>query len=155
MGFPARIVAFGTARDLLTDDVARYTKLISPWADLGFDFLKPLSGASASRDDQLAREEKLISGVISPRAHVAALSEEGSLMTSHAFAAWMGERIRSGGGITFVVGSAQGLAPSFKKRCGSILSLSPLTMPYRICMLVLAEQIYRACTILNNHPYHK
>lgn len=155
MGFPVRIVAFGTPRDLLSDDVARYAKLVSPWADLGFDFLKPLSAASASRDDQLAREEKLIAGVLPPRAHVAALSEEGRLFDSRDFSAWMGERLRGGGGLSLVVGSAQGLAPSFKKRCDSIISLSPLTMPYRICMLVLAEQIYRAFTILNNHPYHK
>ena len=154
MAFPVRIVAFGSSRDLLTDEVARYIKLVSPWADLGFYFLKPLSAASASRDDQLAREEKLIAGVLPPRSHVAALSEEGRLFTSREFSAWMGERLR-GGGLSLVVGSAQGLAPSFKNRCDSIISLSPLTMPYRICMLVLAEQIYRAFTILNRHPYHK
>ena len=155
MAFRVRIVAFGSARDLISDDVARYKKLVSPWADLDFDLLKPLSASSASRDDQLAREEKLIQGILLPRAHVAALSEEGQLMNSRDFSVWMGERLRAGGGLSLVVGSAQGLSGSFKESCGTILSLSPMTMPYRICMLVLVEQIYRAFTILNKHPYHK
>ncbi len=155
MAASVRITGFGNRRDLLDDGISRYVKLMSPWADLIFDFHKPLSAASASVEDQLAREEKILLASIPERSHTATLWEGGKLMDSRAFASWIGERMRDGRMPVFVVGSAQGISSSFRNKSDSVISLSPMTMPYKICLQVLTEQIYRAFTILNGHPYHK
>jgi 23S rRNA (pseudouridine1915-N3)-methyltransferase len=57
--------------------------------------------------------------------------------------------------VNFFIGGAYGHAPEFLKRCDRVVSLSKLTMSHKIAKTVLAEQIYRALTILHNHPYHK
>lgn len=55
--------------------------------------------------------------------------------------------------VSFVIGGPNGLSADVKKT-GTVLSLSQMTFPHELCRVLLAEQIYRALTILNNHPYH-
>jgi 23S rRNA (pseudouridine1915-N3)-methyltransferase len=57
--------------------------------------------------------------------------------------------------INFFIGGAYGFEDTFLKECDTTLTLSSLTMSHKIAKIVLYEQIYRAYTILNNHPYHK
>lgn len=57
--------------------------------------------------------------------------------------------------INFFIGGAYGFCDSFKTRGHKVIGLSPLTMSHKVARVVLWEQIYRALTILNNHPYHK
>jgi len=54
-----------------------------------------------------------------------------------------------------VIGSGAGLAPEVKRRADILLSLSPMTFPHQIALLLLTEQIYRAWTLLKNEPYHR
>ncbi|HAJ79150.1 MAG TPA: hypothetical protein DCO75_05205, partial [Fibrobacteres bacterium] len=82
-------------------------------------------------------------------------SEEGKLMESLRFATWIESFLTSHRSPVFNIGGAFGLSSNIKKECKEIISLSPLTLPHKLCMLVLIEQIYRAFTILHNHPYHK
>ena len=84
-----------------------------------------------------------------------ALSEEGKSFTSASFAEWLAKRRIQRVPLVITVGGAYGLAPKLKQECREILSLSPLTFPHRLCYHILLEQLYRACTILENHPYHK
>ena len=63
--------------------------------------------------------------------------------------------LRSERGVHFVIGGAFGLEEGFKRECRFSLSLSALTLPHDLARLVLAEQLYRAGTILRNEPYHK
>lgn len=83
------------------------------------------------------------------------LDSRGRQMTSEAFASWLGERRDSGAQqIVFAVGPANGWSDVARKRAQLLLSLGSMTMAHALARLVLAEQIYRACTILTGHPYH-
>lgn len=54
----------------------------------------------------------------------------------------------------FIVGGSHGFDASFRRRCNALWSLGPLTLPHRLALLICAEQLYRAHTILRNEPYH-
>jgi 23S rRNA (pseudouridine1915-N3)-methyltransferase len=87
------------------------------------------------------------------------LDPRGRMMTSEAFAAWLGERRDQGAQhLIFAVGPADGWSEEARarvRRGGLLLSLGTMTLAHNLARLVLAEQIYRACTILTGHPYHR
>jgi 23S rRNA (pseudouridine1915-N3)-methyltransferase len=83
------------------------------------------------------------------------LDSRGRSMTSEAFAAWLGARRDEGAQqIVFAVGPASGWSDAARARASLLLSLGPMTLAHALARLVLAEQIYRAFTILAGHPYH-
>ena len=83
------------------------------------------------------------------------LDSRGRQMTSEAFAGWIGERRDQGARqIVFAIGPASGWGDETLRRAQLLLSFGPLTMAHALARLVLAEQLYRACTILAGHPYH-
>ena len=83
------------------------------------------------------------------------LDSRGRQMTSEAFAGWIGERRDQGARqIVFAIGPASGWGDEARRRARLLLSFGPLTMAHALARLVLAEQLYRACTILAGHPYH-
>ena len=57
--------------------------------------------------------------------------------------------------VAFVIGGADGLPPALKRGADLLWSLSPLTLPHGLVRVILAEQLYRAFSILKNHPYHR
>jgi len=84
------------------------------------------------------------------------LDSRGRPMTSEAFAAWLGARRNdSVQHIVFAIGPADGWSPAARERASLLLSLGPMTMAHALARLVLAEQLYRAFTILSGHPYHR
>jgi 23S rRNA (pseudouridine1915-N3)-methyltransferase len=86
---------------------------------------------------------------------VVLLDSRGRQMTSEAFASWLGSRRDQGAQhIVFAVGPAGGWSEAARARAQLLLSLGPLTLAHALARLVLAEQLYRACTILAGHPYH-
>jgi 23S rRNA (pseudouridine1915-N3)-methyltransferase len=83
------------------------------------------------------------------------LDSRGKTMTSEAFAAWLGARRDDGAQhMVFAVGPASGWSEDARKRADLQLSLGPMTMAHALARLVMAEQLYRAFTILSGHPYH-
>jgi 23S rRNA (pseudouridine1915-N3)-methyltransferase len=83
------------------------------------------------------------------------LDSRGRSMTSEAFAAWVGARRDDGTQrLVFAIGPASGWSDPVRQRAGLLLSLGPMTLAHALARLVLAEQIYRAFTILSGHPYH-
>lgn len=83
------------------------------------------------------------------------LDSRGRQMTSEAFAAWLGKRRDEGmQQILFAIGPASGWSEEAKKRANLLLSLGQMTMAHALARLVMAEQLYRAFTILTGHPYH-
>lgn len=155
MPFTIKIVGFGNKKEIPVDEITRYRKFLKPYADVSIVTLKSLSGTYGSRHEMLEREGKRMVNSWPARSHTVALSEEGKLFTSISFSQWLSKRVVSGGTLLFNIGGAYGLSPSLKKQCGEVLSLSPLTLPHRLCYVVLVEQLYRAFTILKGHPYHK
>jgi 23S rRNA (pseudouridine1915-N3)-methyltransferase len=92
-------------------------------------------------------------------AAVQMLDARGRQMTSESLAQWLGKRRDEGlQHVVFAVGPADGWsekALTEGKRRGGLLSLGPMTLAHQLARLVVAEQIYRACTILTGHPYHR
>lgn len=83
------------------------------------------------------------------------LDSRGRQMTSEAFAAWIGARRDEGTQhVVFAVGPASGWSDAARKRAQLLLSFGQMTIAHALARLVMAEQIYRACTILTGHPYH-
>jgi 23S rRNA (pseudouridine1915-N3)-methyltransferase len=79
----------------------------------------------------------------------------GRQMTSEAFAAWVGGRRDEGAQhLVFAIGPANGWSDTSRQRSQLLLSLGPFTLAHALARLVVAEQLYRACTILAGHPYH-
>jgi len=86
---------------------------------------------------------------IPERTRIVALDERGVDLTTRQFAALLGEPT------TFVIGGADGLDASIKKRAALLLRLSALTLPHALAQVVLCEQLYRAATLRTGHPYHR
>ena len=83
------------------------------------------------------------------------LDPRGRTMSSEAFAAWLGTRRDEGSQhIVFAIGPANGWDDAMRQKAQLLLSLGPFTLAHALARLVLAEQLYRACTILAGHPYH-
>lgn len=84
------------------------------------------------------------------------LDAGGKQFTSQQFAKWLAElRGRGMREIVFLCGDADGFPDEFRRRAQAKLSLGTLTLPHELARVVLAEQLYRAFTILSGHPYHK
>jgi 23S rRNA (pseudouridine1915-N3)-methyltransferase len=87
------------------------------------------------------------------------LDVRGREMSSEELAAWLRKRRDDGAQhVVFAVGPADGWSGEARaegKRRGGLLSLGPMTLAHSLARLVMAEQIYRACTILTGHPYHR
>ena len=83
------------------------------------------------------------------------LDGRGRQVSSEAFAAWIGSRRDEGSQhLVFAVGPASGWSETARKQAHLMLSLGPMTLAHALARLVMAEQIYRAFTILTGHPYH-
>jgi 23S rRNA (pseudouridine1915-N3)-methyltransferase len=91
---------------------------------------------------------------IPPSAHVVAFDAAGAQRTSAEFARWLGRRLAQGkGAVAFLLGGAEGLPREILARADETQSLSMMTFSHRLARLVLAEQLYRATTILHDEPY--
>ena len=87
---------------------------------------------------------------------VIALDERGEQLNSRKLASRIERQVRLGKtGIAFIVGEADGLTDEVKHRADWLLSLSQLTLPHQLCFVVLAEQMYRAMTIIQGGKYHR
>ena len=93
--------------------------------------------------------------MLSAREYVVALDERGPEFATAELARWLEERRRSGLDLTFLIGGPDGLAPEVLDRSQQRWSLSRLTLPHGMVRVILAEQLYRASTILAGHPYHR
>jgi 23S rRNA (pseudouridine1915-N3)-methyltransferase len=83
------------------------------------------------------------------------LDSRGRQMTSEAFATWLGARRDDGvQHIVFAIGPASGWSGAAREQAQLLLSFGPMTMAHALARLVMAEQLYRAFTILTGHPYH-
>ncbi len=83
------------------------------------------------------------------------LDERGNLVRTMELARRIARWRETGRDVAFIVGGADGLAESVKSSADFVWSLSPLTLPHGLARVVLAEQLYRAHSILHNHPYHR
>ena len=90
-----------------------------------------------------------------PRAQLVTMEIDGARLSSEAFATRLGDALESGAVPVFAIGGAEGLPESVRLQARWRLSLGPMTLPHRLARLILAEQVYRAFSILKGEPYNK
>jgi len=84
-----------------------------------------------------------------------ALDERGTAWTTRQLADNMDQWMGAGRDVAFIIGGADGLHESAKKNAQQLLALSAMTLPHAMVRVLLAEQLYRAYSLLHNHPYHR
>ena len=122
---------------------------------VGFDVLEFPESRSPTADGRKEDEARTLR-VALPEGITIVLDEHGKSLGSAAFASQLA-RWRDDGrsAVSFIIGGADGLSPSLIRDADLSLSFSPLTWPHQLVRIMLAEQLYRATTILSGHPYHR
>ena len=151
-----RIIAVGHKMPgWVTEGFVEYARRMPRESTIELVELKPDKRAAGKPGDQVRESEGLRMLEAAENDLVIALDEHGrevnTLQLSEKFQQWLA----SGRNVSLVIGGADGLHESVKKRADWIWSLSPLTLPHGMVRVVLAEQLYRAWSLLNNHPYHR
>ncbi|MFN2565934.1 MAG: 23S rRNA (pseudouridine(1915)-N(3))-methyltransferase RlmH [Gemmatimonadaceae bacterium] len=101
------------------------------------------------------KEAERLVAAAAPSSRLVACDESGDALTSDEFADWLQEARERARDLTLVIGGAFGLAASLRARAERLLQLASWTLPHELARLVLAEQLYRAGTIVRREPYHK
>lgn len=109
-----------------------------------------------SDTDRIVKEEgEKMLATVSDRAHIVTLDIPGKPWSTEDLASHLKNWLESGQPIALMVGGPEGLADTVKQRANQSWSLSKLTFPHPFVRVIVAEQVYRAWSILNNHPYHR
>ena len=108
-----------------------------------------------SAENLLRREASRIAAQMNKSRPVVVLDERGDLWDSKKLAKFLQTAMAEGDNPAFVIGSADGLDDTIKRSADHRVALSRLTLPHGLVRVMLAEQLYRAASILQNHPYHR
>lgn len=110
---------------------------------------------SADISRLMAKESQEMLKMIPAQNFVVALDERGHSCSTEKLAQYLESWRTQGMNISFLIGGPEGLGQACKDRANLMLSLSPFTFPHPLVRIILAEQLYRAWTILIDHPYHR
>jgi 23S rRNA (pseudouridine1915-N3)-methyltransferase len=117
--------------------------------------LAPGKRSSGAVERAMADEAKRTLASLAQDDHVVALDERGKSRSTLEVSRWLATRLKEGRNLSFLVGGPDGFAPNVRERADESWSLSPLTLPHALVRVVWIEQIYRAVTLLDGHPYHR
>jgi len=123
----------------------------------------PLSGrcvqaevrGGKSREQLLAAERTRLLAALQGFRRLVVLDERGADLSTLDLAQRLAGWMQSGGDTAFVIGSADGVDAALKQQADEVIRLSRLTLPHALARLLLCEQLYRACSVVRNHPYHR
>ncbi len=135
--------------------VAEYERRAARYWPLDVREVREEPGRGAPPARVREREGERLLDVAGAGTHLVACDVGGKAMSSAAFAAWLQQVRERAADMCFVIGGAHGLAPAVLGAARSTVSLAPWTLPHELARLVLAEQLYRAGTIVRGEPYHK
>jgi 23S rRNA (pseudouridine1915-N3)-methyltransferase len=142
--------------DWITAGFNEYTKRMPPEARITLLEIKPEPRSSGKTTTQImAAEAQRILAALPQNCLRIALDERGTQPTTRQLAAQMQDWMREGRDVAFIIGGADGLHESVKQAAQQLLALSALTLPHAIARVLLAEQLYRAHSLMHNHPYHR
>jgi 23S rRNA (pseudouridine1915-N3)-methyltransferase len=133
-----------------------FVKRLPPEVKVEVVALKPEDRTSGKTVEKAkALEGERILAAIPEGATVYALDEKGRSVTTQGLSVMLAEWMRDATNPVFVIGGADGLSEEVKSRADKLVSLSAMTLPHGLVRVLLAEQLYRAWSILANHPYHR
>ena len=140
----------------IKEGVEEFTKRLSKYFAVQWQLIAPPKNAGQLPEAEAKRKEgELLLGLLKPDDYLIALDEHGKQWTSEGLANVIQQRANeSTKQLVFLIGGAYGLDEKVLKAAKLKWSLSPLTFPHQLVRLILAEQVYRACTILQNEKYH-
>jgi 23S rRNA (pseudouridine1915-N3)-methyltransferase len=143
------ILAIGRCREACINDLVATYMARTPW------HVRLQEIVSRKGEDVEAEATRLLAAV-PERALVVALDERGEDLASADLAGhlghWRDDGVRA---VAFLIGGADGLAARVRERAALLLAFGRMTWPHQLVRLMLAEQLYRAATILAGHPYHR
>ena len=152
-----RVVAVGKPRaQNLAAAIQDYETRAARYWPVEFREVREEAARGATPELVRQREGERLLAAAGVNALLVACDAEGEARTSAELAAWMhSERERATRDVAFLIGGAYGLSSDVRNSAGQKLSLSRLTFPHELARLMLAEQLYRAGTIVRGEPYHK
>ncbi|MFP5406074.1 MAG: 23S rRNA (pseudouridine(1915)-N(3))-methyltransferase RlmH [Gammaproteobacteria bacterium] len=152
-----RVVAVGTRMPAWVDAaVGEYTRRLPVGIDLDWREVRAEHRARGSGAASMMHKEAVRIGSALPAAcRIVALDEHGSDLDTPGFAARLRAWQEEARPVAMLIGGPDGLDPGLKARASESIRLSSLTLPHPLVRVLLAEQLYRAWSILAGHPYHR
>lgn len=141
--------------DWVNDGCAEYLKRMPRELPLSVSEIKPESRGSKTREQLLAAEKARIREALPGSCRIVVLDEKGDDLTTLKLAKRLEAWMQDGRDVALLIGGADGLDEEFKQQADDRLRLSSLTLPHGMARLLLCEQLYRAVSVLKNHPYHR
>jgi 23S rRNA (pseudouridine1915-N3)-methyltransferase len=133
-----------------------YAKRMPPECRIHLKEIKPVERSSGkTAETVMALERTRIEAAIPKNARIIVLDERGKDITTLQLSEHLVQWQQEGRDVTFVIGGADGLDAEFKQRANLTIRISSLTLPHGMVRVLLAEQLYRAWSITQNHPYHR
>jgi 23S rRNA (pseudouridine1915-N3)-methyltransferase len=133
-----------------------YAKRMPREAAIELIEVKPEKRGSGKTAEKLrGAEGARIRGAIPPGCRVVAMDERGSQWTTVMLADSITKWMKNGADTAFLVGGADGLDPGIRNSADEVFALSALTLPHAFVRILLAEQLYRAVSLIKGHPYHR
>ncbi|WP_343722323.1 23S rRNA (pseudouridine(1915)-N(3))-methyltransferase RlmH [Herbaspirillum seropedicae] len=133
-----------------------YAKRMPPECRIILKEIKPVErSGSRTAETVMAQEREKIEAALPKGARVIALDERGRDWTSVQLSQQLAQWQQDGRDVAFVIGGADGLDPGFKAGADTLIRISSMTLPHGMVRMMLAEQLYRAWSITQNHPYHR
>lgn len=153
----ARLIAVGErAPDWVAAGYADYVKRLSHWLPLELVEVAPgLRGKGRDPQRAMADEGQRVLAAVPKGGWIVALDGRGRAWSSEQLAERLAHWRQQGRDLAFLIGGPEGHAPEVLAAADERWSLGPLTLPHMLVRLVLAEQLYRAASLLANHPYHR
>lgn len=141
--------------DWVNDGCAEYLKRMPRELPLSVSEIKPEPRGSKTREQLLAAEKARIREALPGSCRIVVLDEKGDDLTTLKLAKRLEAWMQDGREVALLIGGADGLDEEFKQQADDRLRLSSLTLPHGMARLLLCEQLYRAVSVLKNHPYHR
>lgn len=140
----------------ITEGFNEYTKRMPREVQIVLQEVKPEPRTTGKTTLQIMEAEaQRIAAALPQNCLRIAMDERGRQVTTKQLSAQMQEWMREGQDVAFIVGGADGLHDSIKLSAQQLLALSALTLPHAFVRVLLAEQLYRAHSLMHNHPYHR
>jgi 23S rRNA (pseudouridine1915-N3)-methyltransferase len=132
-----------------------YAKRMPRGARIELREIKPEKRTGAGRERVLEAEGRRIRAALPQGCEIVVLDERGRGLSTAELAAQIARWQEAGRDVAWIIGGADGLDPDIGRRADRVLSLSALTLPHGLVRVLLAEQLYRAVSLLAGHPYHR
>lgn len=152
------VIAVGKLKERFWSDAcAEYLKRLQPYAKTQVIEVADIDPARVGGESAaIERESAAILKAVPERSHVVLLAIDGKQRSSVSLSKHIDDLGLSGkADLTFVIGGSCGVGASVYERADETLSFGPITLPHNLARVVLLEQLYRACKISRNEPYHK